>query len=411
MTPWGTVLSGEENFNGYFDNSGAIDPRYAASYQRYGITGAGRGWNEVDPRFDLAKEPHEPFRFGWIVELDPMDPTATPRKHTMLGRFKHEGANVAIARNGKVVAYMGDDERGDYIYKFVSKKTFDGRRGMSARRHNLTLLTEGTLYVARFTGDGTSDGVYDGTGEWIPLTTDTKSFVSGMSVNDVLIDTRLAADKVAPTKMDRPEDIEPNPVNGKVYCALTNNANRGTAQPVDEANPLATSMVRDTFGGPLRSASGNRNGYVLELSPKGGDHSAVSFGWDLMLVCGDPDAPETYFAGYPKQLVSPISCPDNVAFDKVGNLWISTDGAVLGSHDGLFRVPVSGPRRGRVEQFLTMPTGAETCGPLISEDQRSVFVAVQHPGETNGATFENPGSTWPHTDDFPRPGVVVTYRG
>jgi secreted PhoX family phosphatase len=232
-----------------------------------------------------------------------------------------------------------------------------------------------------------------------------------MSVTDVLIDTRLAADKVAPTRMDRPEDIEPNPVNGKVYCALTNNSNRGTRYPIDEANPLATSMVRDELGGPLRSETGNRNGYVLELSPRGGDHTSTEFGWDLMLVCGDPDAPETYFAGYPKQLVSPISCPDNVAFDEVGNLWVATDGAVLGSHDGLFRVPVAGPHRGHVQQFLTVPVGAETCGPLISEDQRSVFIAVQHPGETDGATFENPSSTWPHTDGFPRPGVVVVYRG
>jgi secreted PhoX family phosphatase len=410
-TPWGTVLSGEENFNGYFDASGALDSRYATSYKRYGLAGDGRGWNEVDPRFDLTQEPHEPFRFGWIVELDPSDPGSTPRKHTMLGRFKHEGANVALSRSGKAVVYMGDDERGDYIYKFVSRDSHDPRRGASARRHNLTLLTAGTLYVARFTGDGASDGVHDGTGEWLPLTSDTTSFVPGMSVNDVLIDTRLAADKVGPTRMDRPEDIEPNPVNGKVYCALTNNSNRGSAYPTDEANPLATSQVRDTFGGPLRSASGNRNGYVLEISPRGGDHTSTAFGWDLMLVCGDPDAPETYFAGYPKQLVSPISCPDNVAFDAVGNLWVATDGAVLGSHDGLFRVPVSGPRRGHVQQFLTVPVGAETCGPLISEDQQSVFIAVQHPGETDGATFENQSSTWPHTDAFPRPAVVVVHRG
>ncbi|SDS61674.1 hypothetical protein SAMN04488570_2286 [Nocardioides scoriae] len=411
-TPWGTVLSGEENFNGYFDKSGELDARYTASYARYGLTGSGsRGWSEVDPRFDLSTEPHEPFRFGWIVEVDPSDPSSSPRKQTMLGRFKHEGANVAISRGGRAVAYMGDDERGDYIYKFVSARRFDPRKGRAARRRNLQLLTEGTLYVAKFTGDGTGDGVYDGTGQWIPLTSDTKSFVPGMSVADVLIDTRLAADKVGPTKMDRPEDIEPNPVNGKVYCALTNNSNRGTSYPTDEANPLAQSQTRAELGGPLTTRSGNRNGYVLEISPGKGDHAATTFTWDLMLVCGDPDAPETYFAGYPKQQVSPISCPDNVAFDAVGNLWISTDGNQLGSHDGLFRVPVSGAKRGHVEQFLTVPTGAETCGPLISADQRSVFIAVQHPGETDGATFENPSSTWPGTDDFPRPAVVVNYLG
>ena len=410
-TPWGTVLSGEENFNGYFDKSGALDSRYSESYARYGLTGSGRGWKDVDQRFDLTAEPHEPFRFGWVVEVDPLDPKSTPRKHSMLGRFKHEGANVTIARDGRAVVYMGDDERGDYIYKFVSADTFDPGDTQQARKHNLTLLTKGTLYVARFTDEASDPAPeYDGVGQWIPLTSDTRSFVQGMTVVDVLVDTRLAADKVGPTKMDRPEDIEPNPVNGKIYCALTNNSNRGSKYPADEANPLSSSMVRSQIGAPLTSASGNRNGYVLEVTEDGGDHTSTSFTWDLMLVCGDPEAQETYFAGYPKDKVSPISCPDNVAFDKVGNLWISTDGNQLGSNDGLFRVPVAGPERGKVEQFLTVPVGAETCGPLISEDQQSVFAAVQHPGETDGASFENPSSTWPHTDQFPRPSVVVAYQ-
>jgi secreted PhoX family phosphatase len=209
--------------------------------------------------------------------------------------------------------------------------------------------------------------------------------------------------------MDRPEDVEPNPVNGRIYAALTNNSNRGSTHPADEANPITTSRTRPALGAPLVTRTGNRNGYVLELTEKDGDHAGTQFSWTLMLVCGDPEAPETYFAGYPKEKVSPISCPDNVAFDGVGNLWVSTDGAQLGSHDGLFRVPVDGPERGHVQQFLTVPVGAETCGPLITDDQLSVFVAVQHPGETDGATFENPSSTWPHTDDFPRPSVVVVY--
>jgi secreted PhoX family phosphatase len=411
MTPWGTVLSGEENFNQYFEKSGDIDPRYATSYARYGIDGSStRGWASVDPRFDLTAEPHEPFRFGWVVEVDPYDPRSTPVKHTMLGRFKHEGANVTIAPSGHAVAYMGDDERGDYLYKFVSYNRFDPRDTQAARRRNMELLSRGTLYVARLDGDGSEDGEHDGTGQWIPLTSHKRSYVDGMSIADVLIDTRLAADKVAPTRMDRPEDIEPNPVNGKVYCALTNNSQRGTTFAPDEANPVTTSMVRPALDAPLTAASGNRNGYVLELTEKNDDPTRRFFTWNLMLVCGDPDAPETYFAGFPKEKVSPISCPDNVAFDAVGNLWVSTDGNVLGSNDGLFRVPVAGPRRGQVEQFLTVPLGAETCGPLISEDQRSVFVAVQHPGEVDGASFESPVSTWPHTDRFPRPSVVVAYQ-
>ena len=404
MTPWGTVLSGEENFNQYFDVTGERDPRYVESYDRYGITGEDtKGWSEVDDRFDLSAEPHEPFRFGWIVEVDPYDPFSTPRKHTMLGRFKHEGANIAVADDGRVVAYMGDDERGDYLYKFVSKERHNSAAGKAARRHNLSLLSTGTLYVARLTGDGgavgadgnfeAADSEYDGTGVWIPLTSDTRSFVPGMSVADVLIDTRLAADLVAPTRMDRPEDVEPHPTNGRVYAALTNNRNRGVDYPVDEANPIAA----------------NRHGYVLEILPSGG-HASRRFTWTLLLVCGDPESAETYFAGYPKDRVSPISCPDNVAFDSRGNLWVATDGNQLGSNDGLFRVPLRGSERGHVEQFLTVAVDAETCGPLLTNGDRTVWVAVQHPGENDGSTHENPTSTWPGTHSFPRPGVVVTWK-
>jgi secreted PhoX family phosphatase len=411
VTPWGTVLSGEENFNQYFDVPDGFEPEYPESYARYSINGVDtRGWGDVDPRFDVSKEPHEPFRFGWIVEVDPSDPTSTPRKHTMLGRFKHEGANIAIAEGGQVVAYMGDDQRGDYVYKFVSRGKYRHGRGAAARRNNLRLLQHGTLYVARFTGDGLGDDRYDGTGRWIPLTSDEESFVDGMSVADVLIDTRLAADAVDATAMDRPEDIEPNPVNGRIYCALTNNSQRGTTFPVDEANPLATSQVRDSLGAPLAPASGNRNGYVLEIAERRGQHAATRFRWQLMLVCGDPAAQETYFAGFPKDQVSPISCPDNVAFDREGNLWLATDGNALGSNDGIFRVPVRGGQRGHVKQFLTVPPGAEACGPFISRDGRTLWTAVQHPGEADGSTFDDPVSTWPHTDRFPRPSVTVTYR-
>jgi uncharacterized protein len=404
------VLSGEENFNGYFDASGELDPTYAASYARYGIAGDGRGWSAVDPRFDLTTEPHEPFHFGWVIEIDPYDPKSRPVKRTMLGRMKHEGATVRLSADGHAIVYLGDDERGDYMYKFVSAKTLRSGSSGAAHKHNLTLLDSGTLYVARLTGDGTDDGEFDGTGEWIALTSDTESFVDGMSVADVLIDTRLAADAVGPTRMDRPEDIEPNPVTGKVYAALTNNSARGSTFPVDEANPLASSHVRNELGGPLVQASGNRNGYVLELTEANNDPTATEFSWLLFLVCGDPEAAESYFGGFPKDQVSPISCPDNVAFDSAGNLWISTDGAVLGSHDGMFAVPVEGPNRGQVLQFLTMPVGAETCGPLVTPDGLTVFNAVQHPGETDDSTFENPSSTWPHTDPFPKPSVICTFR-
>ncbi len=424
-TPWGTVLSGEENFNQYFNTEGAVPAGptlesgtpLANAYSRYGIgksAGDPRKWHLVDARFDLEVEPNEVHRFGWVVEVDPMNPGEAPKKHTMLGRFKHEGACVTIARNGRAVAYSGDDERGDYMYKFVSADRYDRKGTRAARRHNKTLLSKGTLYVAKLTGNdsGAITAPYDGTGEWIPLTSDTESFVPGMTVAEVLVFTRQAADLVSPTKMDRPEDVEVNPVNKKIYVALTNNSNRGSSYPADEANPVTTSGTRVSPGAPLVNQSGNRNGYVLEITPGNGNHAKSTFTWDLMLVCGDPESPETYFAGYDKSKVSRISCPDNVAFDSVGNLWISTDGAPtpMGQNDGLFRVPVAGPERGNVKAFLSVPKGAECCGPLIYDNDRSLFFAPQHPGEVSGATFDAPASTWPHTDDFPRPSVCVAYR-
>ncbi|MGW0846122.1 PhoX family protein [Streptomyces sp. NPDC002787] len=405
-TPWGTTLHGEENFNQYFANSSRTTDK------RYGIgTGASeRKWERFDKRFDVAQEPNEVHRFGYIVELDPYDPTSTPRKHTAIGRFKHEGATVRLTADGRPVVYSGDDERFDYFYKFVSSKRMKKGSGRAVREHNLSLLDEGTLYVAKLTGDspaieidGTgklpADGEFDGSGEWIPLATATAkgavSHVEGMTADEVFVFTRLAGDKVGATKMDRPEDIEPNPVTGKVYVALTNNSNRGVGSnpKADEANP--------------RNA--NKHGQVLELTERWNRPESTKFAWLLFLVAGDPEDPATYFAGFPKEHVSPISCPDNVAFDPYGNLWISTDGAQLGSHDGLFGVATRGERRGELKQFLTVPSGAETCGPIIQD--RRVLVAVQHPGELDGATVENPKSTWPDgPGTYVRPAVVAVWR-
>ncbi|MCW2568963.1 MAG: hypothetical protein JWN54_3060 [Mycobacterium sp.] len=411
VTPWGTVLSGEENFNQYFVGGDGAPTADKPALARYGIEttkrypSGSRRWDTVDDRFDLTANPHEANRFGWIVEVDPYDRTSTPRKHTALGRFKHEGANIRLTADGRAVAYMGDDERFDYLYKFVSDKRMKRGSSASARAHNLTLLDSGTLYVAKFgftsaaeidgTGKLPSDGAFDGSGVWIPLVRGTTSLVPGMSVDEVLVHTRLAADKMGATKMDRPEDVQPHPTTGKVYAALTNNSDRG--KPGKEG---ATEVA---------PRNGNRHGHILELTETRNDAAAETFSWDLPLVCGDPADPSTYFAGYDKTKVSPISCPDNVAFDPAGNLWIATDGNALGSNDGLFAMPLEGAERGHVKQFLTVPRGAETCGPFLTEDGRSVFVAVQHPGEIDGASVEKPASTWPD-GRFARPAVVVTWR-
>ncbi|NUS06109.1 MAG: PhoX family phosphatase [Nonomuraea sp.] len=402
-TPWGTVLTAEENFDQYFVNGDKVPEAQKPYISRYTITtgtpSSSRRFDRVEERFDLARHPNEANRFGWVVEIDPFDPDSTPIKRTALGRFKHEAANTTLARDGRLVVYMGDDSRFEYIYKFVSKNRYIP----GFDRHNRDLLDEGTLYVAKFTGDSPaaeidgsgrlpSDGLFDGSGQWIPLVSGDRSYVDGMTAAEVLIYTRTAADKVGATKMDRPEDMERNPVTGGVYVALTNNSNRTAAQ-VDEANPRPS----------------NKHGHILEVSERRDDAGETTFAWSLPLVCGDPNDATTYFAGYDKTKVSPISCPDNVTFDADGNLWISTDGNQLGSNDGLFVMPVRGADRGHLRQFLTVPLGAETCGPLVTADQKSVFVAVQHPGELDGASPDNPASHWPDGDQ-PRPSVAVVWH-
>ncbi|MET8762018.1 PhoX family phosphatase [Lentzea sp. NPDC004782] len=410
VTPWGTYLTCEENFNGYFGNGDLVtDPVAKARNARYGLTGKAseRKWERFDKRFDLAQEPNEGNRFGWVIEIDPHEPNSAPVKHTALGRFKHEAANIRVAHDGRVVVYMGDDERFDYIYKFVSKNKIVHGNSRRARQQNKKLLTEGTLYVAKFTGnspvseiDGSGklplDGQFDGKGEWIPLVSGDKSLVEGFTAEEVYVFTRLAADKVGATKMDRPEDIEPNPKTGRVYAALTNNSRRGAAgQPaVDEINPRIN----------------NKHGHVLEWEEARNDATATTFAWRLLLVCGDPNSPDTYFGGYDKTQVSPITCPDNLAFDSYGNLWIASDSLyALNINDGLYVVPLEGEERGHVKAFLSVPLGAETCGPVIQD--RFVLVSVQHPGELDGASADKPASHWPDGGTSqPRPAVVCVWK-
>lgn len=306
-------------------------------------------------------------RFGWIVEIDPYDNTSVPVKHTALGRFKHEGATIGLTKDGRAVAYMGDDEVFDYVYKFVSDERMMKGASRRAREHNRTLLTSGTLYVARFTGnspeseiDGSgelpSDGMFDGSGEWIPIARGDESFVPGMTADEVYVFTRQAGDAVGATKMDRPEDVEPNPATGNLYIALTNNTDRGAEgeAAADEPNP------RDE----------NKHGHVIELVENGQNAAAVGFSWNILIVCGDPEDPSTYFGGFDKSEVSPITSPDNVAFDGYGNLWISTDSSrALENNDGLYGVVLEGDQRGKLTFVRQRAAGFRS---LRSHHHRSV---------------------------------------
>ncbi|MCU0246071.1 MAG: PhoX family phosphatase [Bryobacter sp.] len=392
-TPWGTLLTAEENFNQYFGNVNGLPAGVVkTAHTRYGLTNGAspRLWERFHDRFDVVKEPNEGFRHGWVVEIDPYDPTWVPKKRTALGRFKHEAATFMEARDGRVAFYTGDDERFEYVYKFVTNKAWD----KTNRAANRDLLDDGVLYVARFDANGT--------GEWLPLVygQGPLTMANGFrSQADVLIRARFAADALGATKMDRPEDIEANPLTNKVYLVCTNNTNRQAAQ-TDKVNPRPA----------------NRHGHIIEIiEGNGGDAAAMQFRWEMFMLCGDPKNPAdgTFFAGFDPKEVSPISCPDNIVFDNRGNLWIGTDGmeGTLRLNDTVYACPTEGPDRGKVMPFFSVPNGAEVCGPEFTPDDTTLFVAIQHPGE--GGTWSTGGrivSNWPDNRQPVRPSVVAVVK-
>jgi secreted PhoX family phosphatase len=385
-TPWGTVLSAEENFQDLFSSGKGAEGELRKSYDRYGVPDAesSYGWEQSQPRFRASEHPNEPNRFGWVVEVDPYDPEWQPCKRTALGRFRHEAATTFITPSGQVVLYSGDDARFEYIYKFVCSRPFDA----NDRTANRGILDEGVLYVAQFNEDGS--------GVWLPIIQGQGPLTPENGFHDqgdVVVNVRIAADLLGATKMDRPEDMEVNPVNKKLYIACTNNTQRGTGSRPgkDKMNPR----------------NENKHGHVIELTEAGDDHAATAFEWEHFIVCGDPEDPETYFAGFPKDRVAAISCPDNVAFDNLGHLWIATDGmpSTLKVNDCLYAVAVDGPERGLLKRFMSAVPGAEVCGPEFTPDNRTLFIAIQHPGE--GSAFAAPKTSWPGSSGAPRPAVIA----
>jgi hypothetical protein len=405
VTPWGTYLTAEENFHGYFWSdicaAGGNAPTglggdQAKSYERYGVPGLWQAWGKFVDRFNVDKEPNEPNRFGWIVEIDPFDASSVPVKHSALGRFRHEGAECLVNKDGRIVIYSGDDARFDYVYRFVS----DGHYDAGDRKANITLLSAGTLSVAKFHDDGRV--------EWLPLVFEQGPLTPEggfASQGDVLIDARLAADALGATRMDRPEDVQPNQVTGRVYVILTNNEDREAGQE-DAANPRADNIF----------------GHIIEMIPPDGDHAATEFRWEVLVRCGDPSVAEVGALWNPGTSDNGwFACPDNAAVDAQGRLWISTDQGEpwpTRRADGLYALETEGGRRRTAKLFFRAPVGAEMCDPCFTPDQATLFLAVQHPG-TDGtdcykgferaSTFADPATRWP---DFnpnmpPRPSVLA----
>lgn len=393
VTPWGTVLTAEENFHDYFGHLEKDNPEYK-NHERYGVGPMlYYGWYRHDERFDLRKTPREPNRFGWVVEIDPYRPEKPPVKRTALGRFKHECANTTVLPDGRVAVYSGDDEVFEYIYRFITAKPWNPDN----REANDGLLDDGVLSVARFSEAGTL--------EWLPLIYGTRGLneKNGFySQADVVIEARRAADILGATPMDRPEDVEVNPVTGQLFITLTRNDKR----TLDDR-------------GELHRRAPNPYGLILELAPplKNGapDHGADMFFWEIFLEGGDP-VNTTHKAYYP-HFVSQhgwLTNPDNIAFDAKGRIWIATDGQpkAIGLNDGLYAADTTGKGRGETRLFMTVPTGAEMAGPSFTPDNTTVFISVQHPGDSDGSDFTTPSTRWPDFTEGmpPRPSVVAVTK-
>jgi len=391
-TPWHTILTAEENFQNYFSGDAGKGPE-AATRKRYGISGKGRyaDWGRYFDRFNLDKEPNEPNRFGWIVEIDPYDPGSTPVKRTALGRCAHECATSAVSHDGRVAIYSGDDARMEYVYKFVTEGKFDP----ASLAANRDLLDRGTLYAARFEANGKM--------RWLPLVHGQGQLTAANGFNsqaEVMIETRRAAGLLGATPMDRPEDVEPHPATGRIYVVMTFNEQRKPDQ-VNPANPRAA----------------NKYGHIVEIVPPlvngKPDHSAIECDWGFFMLAGNPaDPAHAARYGAPVSANGWVAAPDNVAFDPKGRIWISTDGQddAAGFNDSLYAAATSGPNRGATRCFFTGPQGCEICGPEFTPDGKTLFLAVQHPGD--GSSFDKPSTRWPdfRGDMPPRSAVVAITR-
>ncbi|MBK9197243.1 PhoX family protein [Candidatus Skiveiella danica] len=392
VTPWGTYLTCEENFHGYFGADKSRGGTSDAAARRYGTTPGGQwvDWYRFDESFDVLKHPNESHRFGWVVEIDPMDPTSTPIKRTALGRKCTESATCTLTRDGRVAVYMGDDARFEFIYKFVSRDRV--RPGGYAA--NRDLLDHGTLYAARFDASGQ--------GAWLELTNGDNGHADQA---EVLVHARLGASARGATPMDRPEWVAIHPRTAEVFVSLTNNSQRGApGRPaVDAANPRAN----------------NLGGHIMRWTEAGADAAATTFTWSHFVLAGDPAVPGTD-TRYPSPQADAFGAPDGLHFDSAGLLWIQTDmsGQAIGkgtyANLGNNALLCADLATGSIKRFLTGPNGSEITGCVVTPDRSTLFVNIQHPGETSDSGGARANSAWPDGSEpgsaRPRSAIVAVRR-
>jgi len=384
LTPWGTYLSGEENFAFYFDGPDAPD----ADQKRWGLRKTGfYRWPEHDARFDAKRHPNEFHRFGWVVEIDPFDPTSVPVKRTALGRAAHEGAWIAVTHDGRAVVYSGEDARFEYIYKFVSRDPI----APGGAKSNATLLDHGTLYVARFDAAGS--------GRWLPLVQGQGPLTAANGFADpgaVVVRSRQASDLLGATKMDRPEWLAIDQKARTVYCTLTNNGSRGAKDmpDVDAANPRAMNVM----------------GQIIQWT-EDGDFDAMAFRWTHLVLAGDPANQRPEARGNIQGDI--FACPDGLTLDARGVLWVQTDMHASQMYKGEFKgmgnnqMLALDRSTGEVRRFFTGPVNGEVTGVTLTPDGRTMFINIQHPGETASDRSDpaNPSrySNWPDYQPGGRP--------
>ncbi|EAK0952266.1 PhoX family phosphatase [Campylobacter lari] len=361
-TPWGTYLTCEENINDFF---GSLDEKIKFSKEqlRFGFKAQSQyGWEKFDERFDLSKNPNEANKFGWVVEIDPFDPNSIPIKRTALGRFKHENAELIVEDDGTVVIYMGDDEANEFIYKFISKHKY--KKGLDTSK----ILDEGTLYVAQFNG---KIGDFRGNGKWIELEYGKNNLNKENGFNsqaDVLINARIAGSIVNATPMDRCEWIASHKESSskEVFATLTNNKKNNNPNP---ANPRTKNIY----------------GQIIKWEHKN-SHKDDEFTWEIFALAGNPDNQTSLNKGS-NNITSnnKFNSPDGLSFDRDGRLWIQTDGNYSNQEEfegmGNNCMLAANPKTGEIKRFLTGPIACEITGIAFSQDYKTMFVGIQHPGE------------------------------